>query len=207
MMAMPNEMFAFPVGRTLETDQELIDRFQQGEERAFDELVRRHEQRIRSLCHHYLHDAADVQDAAQETFIRAYRALPEFRPEASFTTWLYRIAVNRCLNHLRSRRRRRWMQPFSGLFGKDEQAWEGVAEDNTPLQEVEKAERLGFVRAALDALPQEQRTAVILHRFQGLKYQEIAEVTGSSMAAVEARLHRAKLNLTRLLAGYIQDEE
>lgn len=191
----------------VETDQELIDRLQQGEERAFDALVRRHEQRIRSLCRSYLHDPADAADAAQETFIRAYRALPGFRPEANFSTWLYRIAVNVSLNVLRGRRRRRWLAPLSSLLQDEARQAQGANTGATPLQELEATERIRRVRAALDALPEEQRTAVILHRFQGLKYQEIAEVTGSSQAAVEARLHRAKLKLSRLLAEYMQDEE
>ena len=197
---MPAEIF-------VERDQELIDRFQGGDERAFDELVRRHEQRIRSLCRYYLHDPADAADVAQETFIRAYRALPKFRPEANFSTWLYRIAVNLSLNCLRGQRRRRWLAPISRLLHEEARQAEGAAAGTTPLQELEAAERIRRVRAALDALPEEQRTAVILHRFQGLKYQEIAEVTGSSLSAVEARLHRAKLKLTRLLADYMLEEE
>jgi RNA polymerase sigma-70 factor, ECF subfamily len=203
---MPIQMIQHKMERSVQSDQELIEKFQQGEERAFDELVRRHERHIRTLCHYYLADPQDVQDAAQETFIRAYRALPDYRPEAQFSTWLHRIAVNQSLNILRSRRRRSWMQPFSYLLGKEERAAAGQLTANTPLLELEQAERSRMVRAALDALPEVQRTAVILHRFQGLKYQEIAEVTGSSVAAVEARLHRAKLKLAALLIDYMDEE-
>jgi RNA polymerase sigma-70 factor (ECF subfamily) len=189
----------------VQDDLELIGRFQQGDERAFDELVRRHEQRIRSLCSYYLSDPQDVQDAAQETFIRAYHALPAFRPEAQFSTWLIRIAINQSLNLLRSRKRRTWMKPFSQLVRRDEQTATTQSSHLTPLRELEDAERDRLVWAALDALPAEQRTAVILHRFQGLKYQEIAAATGSSVAAVEARIHRAKHKLATLLADYMEE--
>ncbi len=203
---MPHQMGQHIAGWSVQSDQELIDRFQLGEEHAFNELVRRHERGIRMLCRNYLSDPHDAQDAAQETFIRAYKALPNFRPEARFTTWLYRIAINQSLNQLRSKRRRSWMAPFSHLPGRGEPAAVNQTSQTTPLQEMEEAERSRMVRAALDALPEEQRTAVILHRFQGLKYQEIAEVTGSSVSAVEARLHRAKLKLAALLTDYMENE-
>lgn len=193
------------IGWFVHTDQELIDAFKQGDQRAFDTLVQRHEQRIRSLCACYLSDPQDIQDAAQETFIRAFHALPAFRPEAQFSTWLIRIAINQSLNLLRGRRRRQWLKPFSRLFDNEEQLANGQPTAFTPLQELEQAERSRMVRLALDALPEEQRTAVILHRFEGMKYQEIAQATGSSVAAVEARLHRAKLKLAVLLQPYIED--
>ncbi len=202
---MSNQPMQHMTGWPVQTDQELIDRFQQGDESTFDELVRRHEQRIRALCGCYLSDPQDVQDAAQETFIRAFRGLPSFRPEARFSTWLFRIAIHTSLNQVRSRRRRGWMQAFSRLPGMEDQIVTSRMSAPTPLEEVERAEQQRLIRAALDSLPEEQRTAVILHRFHGLKYQEIADATGSSLAAVEARIHRAKGRLAVLLAEYMKE--
>lgn len=191
--------------KVLQNDQELIIRFQQGEAAAFDELVRRYERPIRNLCRYYLPDPQDIQDVAQETFIRVYHALGNYRPAAKFTTWLYRIAINQCLNALRSKRRRIWLQPFSRLAGTEEQWGRNKDGFTDPLQELEKRERIHKVREALKALPEDQRTAVILHRYQGLSYKEIAEVTNSSVAAVESRLHRAKIKLSELLEEYVKN--
>ncbi len=185
------------------TDQELIELFQHGDQRAFDELVQRYERQIRTLCRYYLPHPPDIQDAAQDTFVRAYQALGKFEPRAKFSTWLYRIAINQCLNTLRAQRRRRWMQPFSTLHNGDEEMLFESKEVHTPLQKIEQKERIALVRAALAKLPQEQRAVVILHRYQGLSYQEIAEIMGISLAAVESRLHRAKLKLAALLAAYV----
>ncbi|HNW58530.1 MAG TPA: sigma-70 family RNA polymerase sigma factor [bacterium] len=202
---MPNQMIQRTLGRPVQNDQELIAAFQRGEQGAFDVLVRRHEQRIRALIACYISDPHDIQDVAQETFIRAWHALPAYRPQAQFSTWLIRIAINQSLNQLRSCRRRRWLKPFSQLMSGEAEMTAGKQAPVTPLQEVEEAERNRMVQAALEALSEEQRTVVILHRFQGLKYHEIAEVTGSSVAAVEARLHRAKLKLAGLLRTYCDE--
>lgn len=190
------------------SDEQLVDRFQQGENRAFDDLVHRYEQKIRSLCFYYLSDAHEVDDAAQETFIKAYHGLKHFRPQARFSTWLIRIAINHCLNQIRSRRRRRWLRPFSQLFlGEDEKVIQSEVANRNPLQELEHQEKLQQVQRALLMLPESQRIAVILHRSEGLSYQEIAEVTGSSISAVEAKLHRAKLKLATILAPYFLDQK
>ncbi|MBN2356801.1 sigma-70 family RNA polymerase sigma factor [candidate division KSB1 bacterium] len=187
------------------TDEELVVRFQGGDERAFDELLRRYEQKIRTLCWRYLSQPDDVEDGAQETFIKAYHGLKAFHPQARFSTWLYRIAVNHCLNKIRSQRRRRWLQPFSHLYRSDDHPADSMeGGDNDPLQDLERQERIQQVRLALAALPEDQRTAVILHRFEGLSYQEIADVMACSLSAVEARLHRAKLKLAGLLAAYVE---
>ena len=202
---MQNQLMQYTMGWPVQSDQELIDRFQQGDERAFEALVRRQEQRIRTLCSHYLTDPQDVQDASQEIFIRVYHALPVYRPEARFSTWLIRIAINQSLNVLRSRRRRAWMKPFSLFIGEELHQASHHTSQTSPLDEVVQEERRRIVKAALDALPEKQRTAVILHRFQGLKYIEIAEATGSSVAAVEARLHRARLRLASLLTDLLDE--
>ncbi len=187
-------------------DEVLIARFQAGDEKSFDELVHRYERKIRLLCMQYLFDPQEVEDSTQEIFIKVYRSLHAFEPQAQFLTWLYRIAINHCLNVLRSKRRRKWLQPFSQLSDdRTIRQLESQSSGHDPLQELERSERIQRVRSAISALPDDQRTAVILHRFEGLSYQQIAEVMGCSVSAVESRLHRAKFKLARLLENYFAD--
>jgi len=184
-------------------DEELVRRYQQGDANAFSQLVRRHQQRVMRVCERLLLSFADAEDACQEILIKAADRLPAFQPSAKFTTWLYRIAVNHCLNVLRSRRRRRWLSPFSRES--ETRLLEVPAAEEDPLQQTEKRERRQEVRAALASLPEEQRLAVVLHRYEGLSYDEIAQVLQISVAAVESRLHRAKQNLLRLLQPYMNE--
>ncbi len=185
------------------SDEELVQRFRSGDESAYVILLQRHQDVIVRVCTRLLQSRADAQDAAQEIALKLFRALSSFQPEARFSTWLYRISINHCLNVLRSRKRKRWL----ALFGDDRQ---GKAEalvdaDGDPLHEIEKQERIRQVRRALAGLPDEQRVAVILHRYEGLSYEEIARATHSSVSAVESRLHRAKKNLLASLADYFQN--
>lgn len=191
------------IDRKSSEDEEIIKRFQRGEERSFDELVNRYQDTVLSTCFRFLQDTSDAKDAAQEIFIKVYRALPDFKAEAKFTTWLYRITANHCLNVLRSRRRRKWLQPFSAqpkIYEKDVMDYKD--EHTDPRADLEKEERAALIRSALAALPDDQRTAVILHRYEGLSYKEIADVMHTSVSSVESRLHRAKVKLAQLLEGY-----
>jgi RNA polymerase sigma-70 factor, ECF subfamily len=184
-----------------ESDQDLIGRFQSGDEHAFDELVIRHQAVVLQFCHRFLNSTEDARDASQDIFIKVYQSAHLFQPHARFSTWLYRICVNECLNRIRSRKRRKWQRLFSL---EDDYANQVVDPTDNPLQSLEKMERMDQVRLALNALPEEQRTAVILHRYEGLSYQEIAQITSSSVAAVESRLHRAKKNLAVRLTEMVK---
>jgi RNA polymerase sigma-70 factor (ECF subfamily) len=188
-------------------DEDLIQKFQEGNEQAFDELVKRYQSMVINTCYRYLDDINDARDVAQNIFIKVYTAGKKFKPEAKFSTWLYRIVINHCLNALRSRKRRRWLKNFSSQKEDQNPAFMQIAdEDNNPVKNLEKAERIQAVQRAIDSLSTEQRTAIILHRYQGLSYKEIAEITNISVAAVESRLHRAKLALSHLLADYVSEE-
>jgi RNA polymerase sigma-70 factor, ECF subfamily len=183
-------------------DEQLVRQFLAGEREAFSLLVRRHQERVMRVCLRLVLSPADAQDACQEVFIKIAERLHTYQPSAQFSTWLYRITVNHCLNVLRSRRRRRWLSPFS----KEPTAvLEIAAPDDDPLQSTEKQERQQQVRRALAGLPEEQRLAVVLHRYEGLSYEEIAQVLQVSVSAVESRLHRAKQNLLRMLQPYMKE--
>lgn len=188
-------------------DEELIRQFQNGDEQAFDELVRRYQGQVHNTCYRFLNDVQDSRDAAQDIFIKVYAASRQFRPEAKFSTWLYRVMINHCLNVLRSRKRRQWLSTFTSRENRGNLDHLSVADaGGNPASDLEKAERTRAVRKAINSLNSEQKTTVILHRYQGLSYQEIADIMQTSVASVESRLHRAKLALGRMLAEYLKED-
>lgn len=170
---------------------------------AFDQLLLRYQAMVLRVAYKTLQQEDDAKDAAQEIFLKIYRSLAGFKPEARFSTWVYRITVNQCYNVLRSRRRRRWLVPFQ-KDAQEAEKQQTAASHSDPLEEVEKQERIQQVRQALARLPADQRLAMILHRYEGLSYQEIAEATKSSVAAVESRLHRARKKMRLFLSAYVE---
>lgn len=175
---------------------ELQIRFKQGDEDAFRVLVERHHRAILNLCHRYVGNQEDAEEVAQDVFVRAYRARESYEPRAKFSTYLYRIAVNLSLNRIRDRKRRFGL--LEDTLTEDRSL--ALAEGNPrPDELLERKEQQAAIRKALDSLPERQRTAVLLKRFQGLSYEEIADVMDCSLSAVEAILHRAKRNLQKRL--------
>jgi len=176
----------------VETDQQLVARVQTGDSRAFDLLVLKYQHKIFSLIGRYVHDADEVQDVAQEAFIKAYRALPKFRGDSQFYTWLYRIAVNTAKNHLVSRSRR---PPGSDVDVEDAEYYEGGAalrDIETPENALFGAELKQVVEAAISDLPDDLRTAVTLREFDGLSYEDIADIMDCPVGTVRSRIFRAR---------------
>jgi len=176
----------------VETDQQLVARVQTGDSRAFDLLVLKYQHKIFSLIGRYVHDADEVQDVAQEAFIKAYRALPKFRGDSQFYTWLYRIAVNTAKNHLVSRSRR---PPGSDVDAEDAEYYEGGAalrDIETPENALFGAELKQVVEAAISDLPDDLRTAVTLREFDGLSYEDIADIMDCPVGTVRSRIFRAR---------------
>jgi len=175
-----------------ETDQQLVVRVQKGDSRAFDLLVLKYQHKILGLISRYVHDADEVQDVAQEAFIKAYRALPRFRGDSQFYTWLYRIAVNTAKNHLVSRARR---PPGSDVEVEDAEYYEGggaLREIETPENALFGSELKSVVEAAISNLPDDLRTAVTLREFDGLSYEDIAEIMDCPVGTVRSRIFRAR---------------
>lgn len=184
-------------------DEQLVIQFQHGEKQAFDELVRRYQDKVLNTCFRFIGREDDARDAVQDIFIKVYHALDSFKPKATFSTWLYRIAVNHSLNVVRSQKRRSWLKSFS-MTGQDQNEIGLVADPSkNPHKKLEQDERAALVQQALEKLNEEQRVAVILHRFEGLSYKEIAEVMHTSVSSVESRLFRARQNLAKLLKDVI----
>jgi len=184
----------------VDPDAALMDAFRRGDESAFEQLVGRHRDRVYRLACRYLGDATAAEDLAQEAFLRVYRARTTWRPEAKFSTWLYRVTANACLNELRARRARRAVEataPAAPGDGPAPEAADAAAVD--PREAAQRAETAARVRAAVAGLPDDQRMAVILSKYEGLSYRELADAMERSVPAVKSLLVRARENLRKSL--------
>jgi RNA polymerase sigma-70 factor (ECF subfamily) len=179
----------------VDPDIELMLRFQKGEERCFEDLVKKHTRGVLNLVYRYLGDATRAEDVSQDIFVKVYRARMKYEPKAKFSTWLYRIAVNHCLNEIRARKSQPALAaPINDLLE------EPQGED--PDARMTRVELQHAVKAAIDALPENQRMAVILARYEDMSYDEIAEAMSLSLEAVKSVLFRAKENLKQSLSKY-----
>jgi RNA polymerase sigma-70 factor, ECF subfamily len=175
-----------------ETDQALVERVQRGDKKAFDLLVLKYQNKVANLVSRYIRDHSEVLDVTQEAFIKAYRALPKFRGDSAFYTWLYRVAINTAKNHLASQSRR---PP-----GDDIEAETAEQMDmGSPLKEIDTPERMALqreiavtIQQALDELPEDLRTAITLRELEGLSYDEIAQAMDCPIGTVRSRIFRAR---------------
>jgi len=182
-----------------ELDQELVRRVQRGDSAAFDLLVRKYQHRIAALIGRYISDWSECQDVAQETFIRAYRAIGNFRGDAQFYTWLHRIAVNTAKNHLVAHNRR---PPTEDIDVGDAEQFESgmrLRNNDTPERELMRQQLEQTVMRAVDALPEELRVAITLREVEGLSYEEIAERMDCPIGTVRSRIFRAREAIDTLL--------
>lgn len=174
-----------------ETDQQLVKRAQKGDTRAFDLLVLKYQGRIATLVSRFVNDASEVEDVTQEAFIKAFRALPKFRGDSAFYTWLYRIAANAAKNYLVSRGRR----PSADADIDDAEYFDegdSLRTTETPENHYFGEELANVVRETMEALPDELRMALVLREFDGLSYEEIAEVMACPVGTVRSRIFRAR---------------
>lgn len=176
-----------------EVDQQLVERAQRGDKHAFELLVAKYQRRLQRLISRFVRDAAEAEDVTQETFIKAYRALPAFRGDSAFYTWLYRIGINTAKNYLVALKRR---APTSTLFDSEEsESFEGadlLQDTNTPENELMSKQVAAVVNATLMKLPDDLRTALTLREIEGLSYEEIAEIMSCPIGTVRSRIFRAR---------------
>ena len=173
-------------------DRELVQRVQQGDKSAFDILVQRYQYKIIKLISRYVHDSSEAQDVAQEAFIKAYRALPGFRGDSAFYTWLYRIAINTAKNYLVAQGRR---PPGSDIDAQEAEQYDGqtfLKEYETPERVLLRDEIEATVFKAIEELPEELRIAITLREFEGMSYEEIAQTMGCPIGTVRSRIFRAR---------------
>jgi len=171
-----------------EAEREAIEACRRGEREAFDRLVERYQRDVYRLCYRYVNDHEDASDLAQEVFIKAWRAIGRFRGESAFSTWLYRIAVNACLN-------------FRALRRPVTQELPETLADPVPLaaQRVEREDEARRVRAAVRRLPEKQRATLILKIYHELTHEEVAEILGTTVGTVKSSLFHALGNLRKLV--------
>ncbi|WP_308925546.1 RNA polymerase sigma factor RpoE [Janthinobacterium sp. J1-1] len=176
-----------------EGDQLLVERVQAGDRRAFDVLVSKYQRRLMRLVSRLVHDPAEAEDVVQETFIKAYRALRHFRGDAAFYTWLYRIGINTAKNYLVTQSRR--TPTSSETDAEQAESFDDgnkLRDNNTPESVLASKQIAATVNAAMDVLPIELRTAIVLREIEGLSYEEISEIMACPIGTVRSRIFRAR---------------
>jgi RNA polymerase sigma-70 factor (ECF subfamily) len=189
------------------SDQQLVERVLQGDNRAFTLLVIRYQHKVLGLIGRFVQDTHEAEDVAQEAFLKAYRALPSFRGDSAFYTWLYRIAVNTAKNHLVSRSRR---PPADDVSVDDAQRSEELTvlhELGTPEANLEKEDLQRVLHQAIEALPEELRTAFSLREFSGMSYDEITQVMDCPVGTVRSRIFRAREAIDKRLREALHGDE
>jgi len=174
------------------TDHELVSRAQDGDKRAFDLLVLKYQHKVASLVSRYIRDSSDVMDVTQEAFLKAYRALPGFRGESAFFTWLYRIAINTVKNHLVAQGRRPPSDDVEAEVAEQMDMGARLREVATPEGHLLTDEIAHTIQRALDDLPEDLRTAIVLRELEGLSYEEIANAMECPIGTVRSRIFRAR---------------
>ncbi len=186
-------------------DQELVVRVQQGDNKAFDLLVLKYQLRLSKLVSRFLRNQSDVPDVVQESFIKAYRALPNFRGESAFYTWLYRIAINTAKNHLVSQSRKNPANSIDVQDAEDYGASEWLKEYATPEREALASELEATIKQAMGDLPSDLREAITLREIEGLSYEDIAEVMDCPIGTVRSRIFRAREAIDSKLAPILDE--
>jgi RNA polymerase sigma-70 factor (ECF subfamily) len=183
----------------------LVESFREGKPGAFDAIVRAHQDRVYSFCVRMLSDREDALDVAQEVFLSAYRNMAGFRGEASLSTWLLRIAANRCLNRIRQRSTRTAREVTQGdVEGNDDSSFQPPGrEEDRPDRMVETRETGKILEAAIANLDEDSRMLVILSDVEGFSYEELAGTVGIPLGTVKSKLHRARMALRKMLAPVV----
>jgi len=176
---------------------ELILKFKQGDKSTFRPLVEKYQDSVINTCYRFLRNKEEAEEAAQEVFLKVYLSLDSYQPKSKFSTWLFKIVVNFCLNKLRDKKKSLSFQLEEDLPSPPE---------DQPDRSLEKEELKRLVREAIDSLPENQRTAILLNKYEDLSYQDMAKILDCSVSAVESRLFRAKENLKKKLDPYIEKD-
>jgi RNA polymerase sigma-70 factor (ECF subfamily) len=188
-----------------EIDQALVVRVQKGDKKAFDLLVLKYQLRVSKLVSRFLRNQADVPDVVQEAFIKAYRALPNFRGESAFYTWLYRIAINTAKNHLVAQSRKSPANSIDVQDAEDYGASEWLKEYASPEREALASELETTIYQAMGELPSDLREAITLREIEGLSYEDIAAVMDCPIGTVRSRIFRAREAIDSKLAPILDD--
>ncbi|MFM7510212.1 MAG: RNA polymerase sigma factor [Bacteroidota bacterium] len=178
----------------------LIERLKQGDESAFRTLVEQYQDLVYNTALGIVQNQSDAEDVAQEVFIQVFRSIGSFKSEAKLSTWIYRITTTRSLDLLRAKKSKKRFGLLKRLWETEEESTvENISDFNHPGVSLERKEEAAQLMAAITQLPENQKVAFILHKLEGLSYLEIAEIMGNTLPAVESLMHRARLNLRKIL--------
>lgn len=180
------------VSHTEDLDQDLVRRVQQGDKSAFDLLVIKYQHKIVHLVNRYVKDPSEAQDVAQDTFIKAYRALGDFRGDSAFYTWLYRIAINTAKNYLLARSRRHFDYEIDIQDAEQVENAQQLKDIETPENVLMNEQVVEVIKTAIEKLPEEMRIAITLREFEGMSYEEIAVAMDCPIGTVRSRIFRAR---------------
>lgn len=184
-------------------EKHLISKLQDGDREAFSILVARYSSKIYNVCLSILQNQGDAEDMVQEVFTEVYRSVKTFKEQSSLGTWIYRIANNKCLDELRKRNRKKRFAWLDSLSNPDNaHKSDRISDFEHPGIQMERKEMARYLFKAIDQLPERQRIAYTLHKVEGLSYAEITEILDTTLASVEALMHRARLNLQKTLSHY-----
>ena len=183
---------------------ELIERLKTGDDAAFKTIVEAWQDMVYNTSLGIVQNAQDAEDVAQEVFIQVYESVGQFKGDSKFSTWIYRIAVTKSLDHLRKKKRKKRFAFLESLFGVNEEEVRHEPDFHHPGITLENKENAAVLFKAIEKLPDNQKTAFALHKVEGLSYQEVAEVMETTVSSVESLMHRAKSNLKKILTEYYQ---
>lgn len=180
----------------------LIEKLKQGDQAAFKQIVATWQDMVYNTALGILQNQEDAEDVAQEVFVQVFESVRNFKAEARFSTWLYRITVSKALDHLRRKKRKKRFAYVQSLFGANNETIIDKPDFHHPGVQLDNKENAAVLFRAIGQLPENQRVAFTLNKVEGLSYQEIADVMESTISSVESLMHRAKNNLKKLLAGH-----
>jgi RNA polymerase sigma-70 factor (ECF subfamily) len=189
-------------------DNELINDLIQGDPDAFDALITEYQDRVVNTCARFVNNLQDAEDVAQNVFIEVYQSVGRFRSQSKLSTWIYRIAVTKSLDFVRKMTRKKRMGKVKRLFGLDsdeaEMSIDPPDSAPTPLENLASSEQATLLTEALNTLPENQKTAIILTNYEQLSQAEVSKIMGNTVSAVESLIHRAKQNLRQKLTAYYE---
>jgi RNA polymerase sigma-70 factor (ECF subfamily) len=188
-------------------DRTLIQELKTGDARAFEAFVLEYQGMVYNTCYSFLNQREDAEDVAQEVFIEAYRSIDSFRGDSSLSTWLYRLSMNKSFDYIRAKKRKKRGSGLLSSFGNDEMSRLNVTDTKQPHEQLEEDEKRQILTAAIDKLPDRQKQAIILSKFEGLSQEQVAEVMETSVSSVESLLVRAKKKLRELLSDYFYGKD
>ena len=185
----------------------LIQALQSGDKRAFKELVKKTQDNIYNTAFSFLKNKEDAEDIAQQVYIEVLRNINNFRGDAKLSTWMYRITVNRSLNLLQSKKRHHKVQSLDEMMASEHIRELPAIEESSDQEEIEYKQKIAVLQIAIEELPENQKIAINLNKFEQLPYQEVADIMGMSLSAVTALINRAKINLQKKVKKLYQKNE